>query len=364
MLLTHVVVLSLATALFAVTAYTLLLCSAELSVLERHVPRFGLAAATAAAVVIMLVCLRSLNFGVDTEAYVELFSHYCNGGRLSEVEGSFQAATLLLNGLMLGSCNTALLPATWIAAIVLPVFAFLASVRVRLFYITAFLLSIVGIELATNALRQGLSVGPMVLGVSLLHARSKSSRWAALPLAALAVMFHSSAVLFIAAYLMARLPWRSFLLATAAATWVTVSSLDAQIALPLASEFLYEIQKYAAHEDDEFWIRVLAFACVLAALIAPVLGQGKRTLMEMVALPQYAVALRLGVLCMPFLTLPYFGYRFIYGVYPMILFLSLLPAAAEPARLDRQALWLCFMNVIVLIAWSSGSSYMREVPFL
>jgi hypothetical protein len=364
MLLTHVVALALFISVLAASTYALLLRRSGITARADFPSHTAILAATATATVALFLCIRSLNFGVDTVAYVDLFDHYCNGGSLADVESSFRAATLLLNGLMLGSCTKEFLPATWIAALVLPVFWFAATTRLRLYYFAAFLLSIIGIELATNALRQGLSVGLMVIGVSLAHTASPSKRWLALPLAGLAALFHTSAVLFIAAYLLARLNWLAFLLVTGAVTWVTVTSFDAQLALPLASDFLYEIQKYAAHEGDELWIRVLAFACVLAALAAPVFVRGERTISQVMAQPFYAIAFRLSVLCVPFLALPYFGYRFIYGVYPMILFLSLMPASGEPKKLDQQALWLCLMNVAVLFAWSAGSSYMREVPFL
>ena len=368
MLLTHVVLLSLVAAL---------LCALGFAVLKRHAaPDLGrlypepllVGAGVASGIMVILLCLRSLNFGVDTVAYAELFTHYCNGGRLSDVEGSFQATTLLLNGMMLGACSTPLLPAAWIVAIVLPVLVLPAPWRLRLSYLAAFLLSIIGIELATNALRQGLSVGLMLLSVCVLTTQQGQRRWLALPFALAAVIFHSSAVLFLAAYLLARLRWLPFLGTTIALVWLTVSSLDAQVALPLASDFIYEIQKYAAHEDDELWIRVLAFACVLAALAAPLLARGTAALRPALLDGSYAIALRLSLLCVPFLALPYFGYRFIYGVYPAILFLTLaasqLPARAPLGRPQAQLLWLLVMNVLVLLAWSAGSSYMREVPFL
>lgn len=367
MLLTHVVLLSVAAALLLGVGFAVLKRQAAVDVGRLYPEPLLVAAGVASAIVVGLLCLRSLNFGVDTVAYAELFTHYCNGGRLSDVEGSFQAATLLLDGMMLGACSTSLLPTAWIVAIVLPVLFLAAPWRLRLSYLTAFLFSIIGIELATNALRQGLSVGLMLMGVSVMTTQQGQRRWLALPFALASVLFHSSAVLFLAAYLLARLRWLQFLGTTLALVWLTVTSLDAQIALPLASDFIYEIQKYAAHEDDELWIRVLAFACVLAALAAPLLARAT-ALRPLLREGPYAIALRLSVLCVPFLALPYFGYRFIYGVYPAILFLtlgaSLLPGRPQLARPQAQLLWLLVMNLLVLLAWSAGSSYMREVPFL
>lgn len=368
MLLTHVVLLSVAAALLAALGFSLLLRRADAQVSRLYPEPLLVGAGVASGLVVVLLCLRSLQFGVDTVAYAELFTHYCNGGRLSDVEGSFQAATLLLNGMMLGACQTSLLPSAWIAAIVLPVLMLAAPWRIKLAYLAAFLLSIIGVELATNALRQGLSVGLMLMGIAILTTQPGHRRWLALPFALAAVLFHSSAVLFLAAYLLARLRWLTFVATTVALVWLTVNSLDAQVALPLASDFIYEIQKYAAHEDDELWIRVLAFACVLGALAAPLLARSPAPLGPALQDGPYAIALRLSVLCVPFLALPYFGYRFIYGVYPAILFLTLaatlLPGRAPLARPRWHLTWLLAMNIAVLLAWSAGSSYMREVPFL
>lgn len=368
MLLTHVVLLSVAAALVAALGFSVLLRRADPAISRLYPEPLLVGTAVASGLVVVLLCLRSLNFGVDTVAYAELFTHYCNGGRLSDVEGSFQAATLLLDGMMFGACRTSLLPSAWIAAIVLPVLMLAAPWRVKLAYLTAFLLSIIGIELATNALRQGLSVGLMLMGIAILTTQAERRRWFALPFALAAVLFHSSAVLFLAAYLLARLRWVTFVVSTVFLVWLTLNSLDAQVALPLASDFIYEIQKYAAHDDDELWIRVLAFACVMAALAAPLLARCPAALGPALREGPYAIALRLGVLCVPFLALPYFGYRFIYGVYPAILFLTLaasfLPGRPPLARSQPQLLWLLTMNIAVLLAWSAGSSYMREVPFL
>jgi hypothetical protein len=326
------------------------------------------AAATASLVIVGLLCLRSLDFGVDTVAYAELFTHYCNGGQLSDVEGSFQAATLLLNGVMLGACSVQLLPSAWIIAIVVPVFALAAPWPLKWSYLGVFLLSIIGIELATNALRQGLSVGLMLLAVSILTTCYGPRRWMALPFAVAAVIFHSSAALFLGAYFLARLHWLPFTGVTLGLIWITVNFQASDVAVPLARDFFYEIQKYAAHEDDELWVRILAFACVLAALVAPVLARRPGPWVHFVQPGPYAVALRLSLLCVPFLALPYFGYRFIYGVYPAILFLTLgastLPGLVALSRAPVQLIWLLGMNICVLVAWSAGSSYMREVPFL
>lgn len=369
MLLADIVVLTLGAALGLALGYALLRRGAAAGVLGAYPGVVPTAAVAACAAMVGLMGLRSLSFGVDTVAYADLFTYYCNGGPLSDVEGSFRIATWLLNGLMFGACSTPWLPAAWIVGVVVPILLIEAPARLKIFYLCAFLFSIVGIELSTNALRQGLSVGMMLWGVSLLNRMSITRVALAMLLGLFAVAFHASAALFIGAYLLARLRWSLFLSTVGLLIWLTLRYMDAELALPFAGDFLYEIQKYAEHEGDEIWIRVLAFACVLAALAAPVLAGGGVEVRRALSTGPYAIALRLGVLCLPFLALPYFGYRFVYGVYPVILFLtlaaSMLPAPRRPLAPERPLfLWIAGLNVLVLLAWSAGSSYMREVPFL
>jgi hypothetical protein len=368
MLLTNIIVLCLVPTLLIVLSVQVLKELAPRNV-SIHIPQPMLVGSgIASAILVVLLCMRSLNFGVDTIAYAEYFAQYCSGGGLYDLEGSFQSATVLINTLMLGACRTSLLPAAWALAIVLPVLLLPVPWRLRISYLAAFLFSIIGIELATNALRQGLSVGFMLMFVVILSTQKGHRRWLALPFALASLLFHISAALFLAAYLLARLPWHLFLSASVATVFIIINSLDKNINLPLASNFIYEIQKYAAHDHDEIWIRVLAFATVLASLAAPLLASGIKALRLALRNGPYAIAARLSLLCIPSLVLPYFGYRFIYGVYPIILFLtlyaSMLPKISPLGHPQAQLLWLTVMNLLALLGWSAGSSYMREVPFL
>ncbi|CAG2142561.1 hypothetical protein LMG19282_02244 [Cupriavidus campinensis] len=316
---------------------------------------------TAAGFIVLMMCFRSLSFGVDTAAYAEIFADFCKGGLITDRESSFQIATEVLNFTMLGSCDTELLPAVWIFLIVLPALFFRTPWRVRLCYISALLLSLIGIELSTNALRQGLSTGLMVLAVSL----TPVSALLTLLFGAFAMVFHPSAGLVLIGYLLARQNWRIFLALMASLLLLTVHFLSSSVELPFVSRFLYEINKYLAHQDSELWIRILSLACVVAALLAPLLCRRTGVTVRTIASDRrYAIALRMAIVCTPFLALPYFGYRFIYGMYPVILFLTLSPSLEPYVDAGKKFLSLCAMNVVILLAWAAGSTYMRELPFI
>lgn len=326
----------------------------------RHPAPHLIGGATAVIIIITMMCFRSLDFGVDTVTYAGIFTDFCKGGLIEDRESSFQIATEALNFAMFGSCDTNFLPAAWIFLIVLPVLFFRAPWRVRLCYLSAFLLSLIGIELSTNALRQGLSVGLMVLGISLAPVNLLLT----LLLGAFSMAFHTSAGLVLLGYFLARQNWKVFLPLMAGLILLTVHSLHSSIELPFVSRFLYEINKYTMHESSELWIRILSFSCVVSALLAPILFRrnGVRT-SNILSDKTYAIALRLAIICVPFLTLPYFGYRFIYGMYPVILFLTLSPSLTPYTNSGSQFIALSAMNVVILLTWAAGSTYMRELPF-
>lgn len=326
----------------------------------RHPAPYLIGGATAAGFIIIMMCFRSLDFGVDTVTYAGIFTDFCKGGLIEDRESSFQIATEALNFAMFGSCDTNLLPTAWIFLIVLPVLFFRAPWRVRLCYLSAFLLSLIGIELSTNALRQGLSAGLIVLGISL----APVSLLFTVLFGAFSMAFHTSAGLVLLGYLLARQNWKVFLSLMTGLILLTLHSLHSSIELPFVSRFLYEINKYTMHESSELWIRILSFSCVVAALLAPLLFRRNGVKISgILSDKSYVIALRLAIICTPFLALPYFGYRFIYGMYPAILFLTLSPSLAPYTKSGRQFTALSAMNVAILLAWAAGSTYMRELPF-
>ena len=321
----------------------------------------GATGAVIAAVVLLLVSTRSLSFGVDTRAYAALFEAWCAGQELPDQGPSYDAAIYLLNFGMLGACTPVLLPLSW-AVLVLGLILLAPEKRAhKAAFLGLLLFSLVGFELLTNAMRQSLSVGVALIAVA-LYSRTKAGSALA---AAVAALLHNSAALVLAAAWGATFRWHWFLLGFLAVTLVIVVSLVTGNALILLEPLLYEIEKYLGHESDEIWIRLLAASCVLVALGAPLLAaSGKQGLQAIWTHPNYQVALRLAFTCIPFLAIPWFGYRYIYGVYPIVLWLSLLVGAdVQPRSFGWQFGWTWAGNALILVGWSQGASYMRLIPF-
>ena len=312
------------------------------------------------ALVTLVVSTRSLGFGVDSITYAELFAAHCRGEALAGYDASFHLALAVLEAATLGVCRVSLLPAAWAFAVVGLLLLAPAPWPRRLQYVGLLLFSIVGFELITNALRQSFAVGLSVLAVA-CYGRS---RLLSLTIAAAAVVAHKSAALVLVSFLGANLGWRWLLAGMTAAIVIVVVSLSTGKVFILFETFIYEIKKYLGHGDDEIFIRLLAAATLLVTLLAPLLAADGRNGRRLVWRSHgYQVALRLAFTCLPLLAVPWFGYRYIYGVYPVVLWLVLAEADHWPDWSGRMFGWIVTGNAVILAGWSLGSSYMRLVPF-
>jgi hypothetical protein len=310
---------------------------------------------------VVLIASRSLLFGVDTAAYVLVLDSYCAGQGIDQLGLSFALSARMLNWMMLGACDERLLPMAWVLAVVIGILLGAGPLGDKLRYLAVLLVSLVGIELTTNALRQGLSVALVVAALSWWPRHRILSSG----LAVTSVVLHSSSGLVLLAFVAAGFRWRWFALGGGAAVLLVISALQREVAIGPVGLFLYEVQKYLAHQSDEIWIRVLSLTSLAAILVVPWMaaGSAERGAVQMSTGP-YARAVKLAASSIPFLFLPYFGYRYVYGILPVVLWL-VMRAASQSARLSTRVFYsLLFINACLLGVWSFGSSYMQSVPFL
>lgn len=317
----------------------------------------------AAGIIILLMLAslfaRSEDFGVDTGVYAKLLGDYCRGQHTDGLDLSYQISLLLINVGMLGACNVSWLPASWSLIISVLLLSLPMPWSIRLRYAALLMFSLIGVELTTNALRQGLSMAICILSVALW----RPHRFAALLLALTSVVLHTSTSLVFAALALSILTWTWFWVGLFGAIGAMVYFINSGLEPSLLRPLLFEVQKYMAHEADEVWIRALAFSSVVAALLVPVFSAVRRRRHALLSNRAYVIAMRIGLCCVPFLHLPYFGYRIIYGFYPLILYFTLLIGPSEGVRVGRHFALLMSLNVLLLLAWAQGSTYMREVPF-
>lgn len=308
----------------------------------------------------LMLSVRSIEFGVDTIAYVDIFRDYCANRPLGDFDHSFSLSAAMLNVAMIGACDVQLLPVAWVLVILSGAAFTAGGPSLRLRYAALLLGSMVGIELTTNALRQGFAVVFLVAALSQWPQRRALSAG----LCILALALHNSMALALLAVGMAALPWRWFVPGMLLAIAAVIASLDnvglvAMVAQPL----IYEITKYMAHEGDEIYVRLLTGTALLATVVCPWLAC--RTAAERQALTgrhDHGWAIRLACTALPFMLLPYFGYRYVYAILPIVLFLTLRAGIGGSGQPSRHVALLALSNALLLLVWAQGSSYIREVP--
>jgi EpsG family len=310
-------------------------------------------------IMILALALRNLNFGVDTATYAGIFNSYCAGQSLSNFEVSFVYSAQIINALMLGRCDSQYLPISWVLFIFVALMLSRGKMERKIIYISLLFTSMIGIELSTNALRQGFSIALLITAFSYY----RYNNFLALLLALACIALHSSSALVILLFGLCALRLRLFILCCGAVAAFIFWAIQSGASLLFASRFIYEIQKYLEHDADEIAIRLLAYASMLLVIFVPllVLGDKRKFLLKT---KEYFITIKLLIVCTPFLFLPYFGYRLIYGVFPIVLWLIVSKLQDEHNLTLRIFLALLGGNLLLLWTWSAGSSYMKSIPFL
>jgi hypothetical protein len=298
--------------------------------------------------------IRPAEFSIDAPGYYTMYAQYCYSN--SSIDLSYSSTFGLINFLSAGACNPGMLIPIWVAIFVLFFFFLPIDIASRVKLLALALFSLVGVELTTNILRQGISAVVMMLAIA-WYPRSKML---AAVLAIAGITLHPSSALVVLAFGMARLPWRLYTVIIVSLTATFIFMGDRLASVPVLERLTYEVTKYSVHEADDLYIRLLA-AFQLAVLVLSVQlfgkteqdGDGRQ-------IADKGLVLRLACTAIPFLSLPYFGYRYIYGIYPAILYVSL------PYLLQRRPLFeiVLVANALVLMAWAFGSSYMRDAIFV
>lgn len=341
------------------------------------------AALVICTVMVFAISLRDLNFGPDSQVYYGLFSTYCFGS----VRGlglDYQASFVALNIGMLGTCRPELVIVSWTTLFVIVFLALPLDWQSRIQLLALALVSMIGIELTTNILRQGLSAAFMLLGFAWLPRRMILS--AAGFTAGL--LLHPSAGLVLAAGAVAWLPWRYYLIGYISLVALATAFYFSFTGIEVFDRLFYEMTKYSEVEATEIYVRVLAVVqlCIVLALtllssrrntpsgsgsasvptmvVAPVvlpIMRGTRVRLFSVERLGPMFALRLALTALPFITIPFFGYRYIYGIYLIVLY-----SCYTAMRSDRAVRYEAAIaaSAILALGWSLGSSMLLTTPFV
>jgi hypothetical protein len=312
-------------------------------------------------VLLMFVALlaRSIKFGVDSIGYLEIFDSFCSSQHIDEQNLGLHLSMILINAGMLGACNGSWITGAWAIVFISLLLCLPENLPTRLRFTALLLFSLIGIEFTTNALRQGLSIAVCVVSVAMWS----KNKLVAIILAAVSILIHQSTAIILLYFALSTLGWRWFWPGLIIVVGAAIYSIQNNSNLMLLQPFLYEIEKYSVHDADEIGIRVLAFSFIASALVVPLLSAFRGYRINVLRSQPYTIALRLGLCSVPLLVLPYFGYRIIYGLYPLVLYFILLIGPYEGIRVGRLFTLLLSFNTLLLLTWAQGSTYMRQVLF-
>lgn len=304
------------------------------------------------------IALRDTRFGIDTFTYLYVYGQYCTGVSNVPLDLSYISSFTLINALSLGACDPRLLPAVWVAALIGPLLLMPGRRQLAFGVACLVIISIIGIDLATNAMRQAFSVAVLTLAVAWFQKR----KHAGIILASTAVVLHPSAALTITAVIISGFSFRYYIAAALAGVLIIVNYSALGFSVPLLDALIYQVDKYAAHDASDFWVRAMS-ALQLVVPFASIWATGARKDPDLsaAALSYHARALRIALTAIPFLFLPYFGYRYVYGIYPIVL----LMCAPILVATRRPAFELTFAgSALITLVWAFGSSAVRHTPFI
>lgn len=299
---------------------------------------------------------RPTAFGVDTITYFRMYDQFCFT-RIDDLELSYTVTFSLLNISQAGACNSALLTTSWVLLILLCFVLLPETLNTRLKLAALCLFSLIGTELATNALRQGLSASVMMLAL----AWYRRSRLFGLALTGFAVLLHVSTGLVLVAVIVAFLRFRYFMLALGVLVVLVLSYSYLGLDIEALNRLTGEIDKYSAHDADDLYVRILAAAQLFVPIGVAVVTRGWVERQSAVESGELRMALKIALTALPYLTLPYFGYRYVYGIYLLVVYLT------RSVILDdrRPAFELVLVaNALIALVWALGSSYLGQIPFL
>jgi hypothetical protein len=315
---------------------------------------------TALLLVLLLlsaIVLRNIDFNLDARTYLELFQTWCEFGYAGREGFTFTASMVALNSAMFGACDPALLKLAW-AAIMVAVLALVpAPIQTRILFMGVFAFSMPGIEMLTNAMRQGFALVLIVVALAIRKNNYKFSIFFII----FSAVFHLSSILFLATYSVSALRWRYYLFTILGIAGIVYFLSDPPKFILSEFPLLNYVAIYARLKVDDLLPRILVLTNIVLLAALPILADRGIVLNWRVFFEsEQASVIRLSFMGIAASALPGFGYRFGYGVIAIILWVLLEDRSKAAARFP----YILLANLTVLLLWAFGSTYMRTVPFL
>lgn len=307
---------------------------------------------------LVLFFFKNIEFGADTNNYLEEFNEYCaSPATYHGIDYTYKFAFELLNFVIAGTCEVKWLIWAWPISVI-----FACSVTVYIFkinglFIIAVFSSFIGIELLTNAMRQGLSIAILLLAFGFYL----SGRFFYFVIFAfLAFLFHQASILIISILLLSKINYKLVIPMLFITVYLLLGTSFLDV-LPGSTEVKAVIYKYLPHAKEDIIIRILSMLNLLCTIVIYFVIMRRLNTKDK---KTYNLIFNLIAICLLLSLIPYLGFRVIYGIYPLLLLLTYFSVKKHCTDAYLYLSLIVCVNTTLTILWLCGSSHMRQISFV
>ena len=297
-------------------------------------------------------------FGADTKNYLFEFSQYClNPDAYVGLDFTYALIFHIINALIAGACHISWLVWVWPIFVISLIYFSLCLFKCDKLYIVALFASFIGLELLTNAMRQGFSLAVLILALCFFL----KGRYVYFVLfSLLSFLFHQASILIVAILLASRINYKILIPGLLAGIYIVFFTTYVDF-LPGVNGFKSSIYKYMPYSDDDFIVRIISLFVLLCTSIVYTWMSFRSDQKDVVVLNSL---LNIISICMIVSIVPYLGFRVIYGVYPLVLLMTYTSMSVYNRKHYIYLSVVTCINAIVSIIWLCGSTHMRAIPFV
>lgn len=309
-------------------------------------------------ILLVLFLFKNEYFGADTKNYLNEFTDYClNPDDYQGLDYTYKIIFDLLNILMAQSCEVKWIIWLWPYFVISIVFISILLFKHDKFLLIALFSSFIGIELLTNAMRQGFSIAILFLGFS-FYLKRRYFYFGVL--AALSLLFHQASALIILIFIISRISYK-IILPSMLFGLVIVFGTTYLDFVPGMLSFKASIYKYLPYASDDFIVRVISLANLILTYFIYLIMVRKSVIRDSHTIN---TVINIVAICSIVSVVPYLGFRVVYGVYPLFLLMTFISVKRHSQLAYKYLSLVTLANVFITIIWLSGSAHMRAIPFV
>lgn len=258
---------------------------------------------------------------------------------------------------MAGVCEVSWIIWIWPYFVISVIFIALLFLKIDKFFLITLFSSFIGIELLTNAMRQGFSIAILFVGFA-FYLRKKYVLFAIL--AMMSLLFHQASVLIIFIFLVSKVSYKllipSMLLGVIIVFGTTILNV-----VPGILSLQNAVYKYMPYASEDFIVRGISIVNIMFTFIVYLFAVRRFTVKD----PQTMNWLvNIVTICLIVSIVPYLGFRVVYGVYPLFLLLTYFSLKRHSQIAHQYLSIVTCANILVTVMWLCGSAHMRAIPFV